>query len=130
VREREDSGAAVKDTTFILYWGEAKYFYTFNVPRQWPFVLLIEISLREGNALESTALGSGLCCEQKKVAEQGPPASHRGCPGSSPGQIMWDFLWTKWHWGMFSLSIPVSPVNLHSTNYSTITLIYHLGLVQ
>jgi hypothetical protein len=24
----------------------------------------------------------------------------------------------------------VSPVNLHSTNFSTITITYHLGLVQ
>jgi hypothetical protein len=26
--------------------------------------------------------------------------SHRGGPGSSPAQVMWD-LWTKWHWGRF-----------------------------
>jgi hypothetical protein len=30
--------------------------------------------------------------------------------------------------GRFSPSTSVSPANLHSTNYSTITLIYHLGL--
>jgi hypothetical protein len=36
--------------------------------------------------------------------------------------------WTKWHWGRFSPSTSVSPANLHSTNFSTITLIYHLGL--
>jgi hypothetical protein len=30
----------------------------------------------------------------------------------------------------FSPSTSVSPANLHSTNFSTITAIYHLGLVQ
>jgi hypothetical protein len=43
---------------------------------------------------------------------------------------MWDFWWAKWRWGMFSLSASVSPVNLHSTNFSTITITYHPGLVQ
>jgi hypothetical protein len=42
---------------------------------------------------------------------------------------MWD-LWTKWRWGRFSSSILVSPANLLSTNFSTITITYHLGLVQ
>jgi hypothetical protein len=42
--------------------------------------------------------------------------------------LKWDLWWTKWHWGRFSPSTSVSPANLHSTNYSTITLIYHLGL--
>jgi hypothetical protein len=57
-------------------------------------------------------------------------ALHRGGPGSSPGQVMWDLRWTKWHWGRFSPITLVSPVNLHSTNGPTITSIYHLGLVQ
>jgi hypothetical protein len=34
----------------------------------------------------------------------------------------------NWRWGRFSPSSSVSPANLHSTNCSTITLIYHLGL--
>jgi hypothetical protein len=38
---------------------------------------------------------------------------------------MW---WTKWRWGRFSPGTSVSPANFHSTNSSTITLIYHLGL--
>jgi hypothetical protein len=50
--------------------------------------------------------------------------------GPSPGLIMWDLWWTKWRWGRFSLSTSVSPANLHSTNYSTIILICHLGFVQ
>jgi hypothetical protein len=50
--------------------------------------------------------------------------------GSSPGLVMWDLWWTKWRWGWFSPSTSVSPANLHSTNCSTITLIYHLGFVQ
>jgi hypothetical protein len=36
---------------------------------------------------------------------------------------MWYLWWTKWHWGRFSPSTSVSPANLHSTNYSTITII-------
>jgi hypothetical protein len=31
------------------------------------------------------------------------PASHRGGPGSIPGQSMWDFWWKKWHWDRFPL---------------------------
>jgi hypothetical protein len=45
-------------------------------------------------------------------------------------KVMWDLWWTKWRWGRFSPNTLVSPANLHSTNYSTITIIYHLGLVQ
>jgi hypothetical protein len=36
---------------------------------------------------------------------------------------MWDLWWTEWRW------VLGFPANLHSTNCSTITLIYHLGLV-
>jgi hypothetical protein len=43
---------------------------------------------------------------------------------------MWDLWWTKWRWGKFSSSTSVSLANLHSTNFSTITITYHLGLVQ
>jgi hypothetical protein len=44
---------------------------------------------------------------------------------------MCDLWWTKWRWSRFSPSTSVSPANYHSTNYSTITIIYHhLGLVK
>jgi hypothetical protein len=43
---------------------------------------------------------------------------------------MWDLWWTKWSWGRFSPSTWVSLANLHSTNFSTITITYHPGLVQ
>jgi hypothetical protein len=46
--------------------------------------------------------------------------SHRADPGSSPGQVMWDLWWTKWHWGRFSPGTSVSLANLHFTNCSTI----------
>jgi hypothetical protein len=36
----------------------------------------------------------------------------------------------KWRWGRFSPRTSVSPANLQSTNFYTITIIYHLGLVQ
>jgi hypothetical protein len=38
---------------------------------------------------------------------------------------MWDLWWTEWRWGT-----SVSPANLHSTNFSTITITYHAGLAQ
>jgi hypothetical protein len=57
-------------------------------------------------------------------------AVSRGGPSSWPGLVMWDLWWTKWRWGRFSSSTSVSPANLHSTDCSTITIIYHLGLVQ
>jgi hypothetical protein len=43
---------------------------------------------------------------------------------------MWDFWWTKWRWGRISPSTSVPLANLHSTNFSTITITYHPGLVQ
>jgi hypothetical protein len=51
-------------------------------------------------------------------------------PAFKPGSVMWDLWWTKWHWGRFSPSTSVSPTNLHSTNLPTVTITYHLGLVQ
>jgi hypothetical protein len=53
-----------------------------------------------------------------------------GGPDSIPGLVKWDLWWRKWRWGRFSPSTSVSPANLHSTNCSTITLTYRLGLVQ
>jgi hypothetical protein len=44
--------------------------------------------------------------------------------------IVCDWWWRKWRWGRFSPSTSVSPANLHSTNFSTISITYHLGLVQ
>jgi hypothetical protein len=51
---------------------------------------------------------------------------------------MWDLWWTKFHWGRFSPSTPVSPANSHSTDWSTfiiiiiiiIIIIYHPELVE
>jgi hypothetical protein len=43
---------------------------------------------------------------------------------------MWDLWWTKWRWGRFSPSTSVSTDNLYSTNFSTITITYHPGLVS
>jgi hypothetical protein len=36
----------------------------------------------------------------------------------------------QWRWGRFSPNTSVSSANLHSTNFSTITITYHPGLVQ
>jgi hypothetical protein len=43
---------------------------------------------------------------------------------------MWNLWWIKWRWGRFSPSTSVSLANLYSTNFSTITITYHPGLVQ
>jgi hypothetical protein len=56
--------------------------------------------------------------------------SCRGVPGSKPGLGMLDLWWTKWRWGRFSPNTLVSPTNLYSTKFSTITIIYLPGLVQ
>jgi hypothetical protein len=45
-------------------------------------------------------------------------------------QVMWNFWWTKWYWVRFSPRTSVSPVNSHSTDCSTLVIIYHPGLVQ
>jgi hypothetical protein len=37
---------------------------------------------------------------------------------------------TKWRWGRFSQSTFLSLANLYSTNFSTLTITYHPGLVQ
>jgi hypothetical protein len=48
------------------------------------------------------------------------PASRRGGPGSSPGQVVCDLWCTVWYWGRFSPSTSVSPANSHSTNCSAL----------
>jgi hypothetical protein len=45
-------------------------------------------------------------------------------------EVMWDLWWTKWRWGRISPSTSVSPANLHFTNFSTIAITSHPGLVQ
>jgi hypothetical protein len=52
------------------------------------------------------------------------PASHCGCPCSNPGHLMCDMWWTKWHWGRFPPSTSVYPANSHSTDCSTLIIIY------
>jgi hypothetical protein len=50
------------------------------------------------------------------------PTSHRGGPGSSPRQFMWNLWWTKWHWDRFSPSTSVSLANSHSIVCSTLII--------
>jgi hypothetical protein len=51
--------------------------------------------------------------------------------GSKPDLGMWDLWWHKVALGRFSPSTSVSPAIVdRSTNYSTITLMYHPGNVQ
>jgi hypothetical protein len=51
-------------------------------------------------------------------------------PGFEPSSGHVGFVVDKVALGRFSPSTSVSPANLHSTNCSTIILIYHLGFVQ
>jgi hypothetical protein len=53
-----------------------------------------------------------------------PTAAARG---SKPDLGMWDLWWDKLALGRFSPSTSVSPAIVRSTNYSTITLMYHPG---
>jgi hypothetical protein len=40
-------------------------------------------------------------------------SAHCSDPGLSPGQVMCDLCWTKWHWARFSLSTLVFPTSSH-----------------
>jgi hypothetical protein len=54
---------------------------------------------RVGAALSDTLLGF---YERPLCGLSGlSPASHRGGPGSHPGQFIWDLWWTNWHWDRF-----------------------------
>jgi hypothetical protein len=57
------------------------------------------------------------------------PASHRGGPGSSLGQVMRDLWWAKWHWGQIFSECFGFPCQFAFQrllqNYH-----HHLGLVQ
>jgi hypothetical protein len=62
------------------------------------------------------------------------PAPVPLCPPQTPHAtrtrnrvVIWDLGWTKWCWGRFSRSTSVSPANLHSTNFSIITLAHYQG---
>jgi hypothetical protein len=58
------------------------------------------------------------------------PASHNSGLCSSPGKVMWDLWWTKWHWRQVFFEYCSSPAK-HSTDCSTLVIIhYHPGLVQ
>jgi hypothetical protein len=43
---------------------------------------------------------------------------------------MWNLCWTKVALGQVFSENFGSPANLHSTNFSTMTITYHLGLAQ
>jgi hypothetical protein len=57
-------------------------------------------------------------------------ASHRGSPGFEPGSGHLGFVVDKVALGQVFSEYFGFPANLHSTNCSTITIIYHLGFVQ
>jgi hypothetical protein len=51
-------------------------------------------------------------------------------PGFEFSEVMWNLWRLKWRWGNFSPATLSYPANSHSTDYSTLTIICHLGLVQ
>jgi hypothetical protein len=54
-------------------------------------------------------------------------ASHRGGPGSRPGQSVWDLWWTKWHWDTFFNEFFGFPLSVSSFHQRSILLYLHLG---
>jgi hypothetical protein len=59
-----------------------------------------------------------------------PAAQRRTAHRGDTGQVMWDLWWTKWRLGRFSPSTSVSSSKFHSTDCSTLIIIYHPELVQ
>jgi len=51
------------------------------------------------------------------------PASHSGCPGSTPCQSMWNLWCTKWHWDRFFSESFGFLSQYHSTKSSTLIFI-------
>jgi hypothetical protein len=92
------------------------------------FTLKSDFSMPSPPSRPGTPLNSpGSMCYSLGTIDINRITTHRGGPGSSPGLVMWDLWWAMWRWGKFSPSTSVSPSNLHSTNFSTITIIYHGG---
>jgi hypothetical protein len=59
---------------------------------------------REGNSLVAERLAAchgGFWSTKHYLAVPYLRRLVAGCPGSSPGQVMWDLWWTKRHWGRF-----------------------------
>jgi hypothetical protein len=47
------------------------------------------------------------------MAQVASRVTHRGGPGSRPGQYMWDFWCTEWHWDRYFVRVlRVFPVNV------------------
>jgi hypothetical protein len=44
------------------------------------------------------------------------PTTHHGCPGSVPGQDMWDLWQTNWHWSRFPPSTTGFPADFCKIN--------------
>jgi hypothetical protein len=58
------------------------------------------------------------------------PATQHGSPSSLPGQSMWDFWWTKWHWGKFIseyFGFPLWIITLPSSILSSVIRDRHNG---
>jgi hypothetical protein len=86
------------------------------------FFFLRNFHTGTGASLASYPVGKGAL---SPVVERSECEGHHSHPSSAEvkdGLVMWDLWWTKGSWGMFSPRNSVSPANLHSTNFSTITL--------
>jgi hypothetical protein len=66
----------------------------------------MEVSVHLGRAMAQAVSRRPLTAEARfrKIKEK-----------EIPGQSMWDFWWTKWHWDRFFPSTSVFPCQFHST---------------
>jgi hypothetical protein len=116
--------------SLLCYVSDSRIFHSAAIPfTTIPvyFTMLSVSSVNSGCTLETVS--SNFLLRPCHCSGGYSPTSHRGDPGSSTNQVMWDLWSTKWHWGRFSPSTSVSPANSHSTYCSTF-IFYHPGLVQ
>jgi hypothetical protein len=97
----------------------------FRIPRSIIFTTTILSHIYYVHVEVKPAFGRAIA---QAVSRWLPTAAVRG---SKPDLGMWDLWWDKVALGRFSPNSSVSPaIVVRSTNYSTITLIYHPGNAQ
>jgi hypothetical protein len=72
-----------------------------DIPAHDKHCYAIEHILRISSGLHFITLTRNLSWRPCHSSGGKSPTSHRGGPGSIPGQSMWDLWWTKWHWDRF-----------------------------
>jgi hypothetical protein len=108
----------------VSYYVNAAHYICFNSMYQWYFTTVFTRLYNLSPCCDFLFCYFIHFCTGLPATEQ----SHHGSSGLISGQAMWDFWWTKWHWGRFSPSTSVSPANSRSTDRTI--LIYYLGLEE